>query len=184
MLYRTPLYNILLPLLAAAPFGATANEVTDLGTSQSNCWVEAGTYYSVDPWLLYSIAEKESSLNPSAINRTNKDGSYDIGLMQINSSFLPYLKEYGITEAMLYDPCTNIKVGAWVLRQGMSVFGNNWRAVGAYNAGTRKNDKTENLREKYATDVHSRYHDNLRRLQQLAASDSPGRAGSETATSD
>jgi len=97
------------------------------------CWEEAAQYYGVNPYLLYAIAKTESSLNPSAINR-NKNGSYDIGLMQINSSWLPTLRKYGVEEKDLYDPCTSIQVGAWILSQNMRRMGVTWEAVGAYAA--------------------------------------------------
>lgn len=97
------------------------------------CWEEAAARYGVNPYLLYAIAKTESSLNPQAINR-NKNGSYDIGLMQINSRWLPTLRKYGINEDQLWDPCTSIHVGAWVLAQNMQRMGNSWEAVGAYNS--------------------------------------------------
>lgn len=97
------------------------------------CWEEAATWYRVNPYLLYAIAKTESGLNPSAINR-NKNGSYDIGLMQINSSWLPTLRKYGVEEKDLYDACTSIQVGAWILAQNMQRMGVTWEAVGAYNA--------------------------------------------------
>lgn len=97
------------------------------------CWEEAGARYSVNPYLLYAIAKTESSLNPYAHNR-NKNGSYDVGLMQINSSWFPVLRKYGIDEQQLYQPCVNIYVGAWILAQNVQSLGNSWEAVGAYNA--------------------------------------------------
>ena len=97
------------------------------------CWKEAATRYGVNEQLLYAIAKTESGLNPSAINR-NKNGSYDIGLMQINSSWFPVLRKYGLSEAHVWDPCTNIQVGAWILAQNMYRLGNSWEAVGAYNS--------------------------------------------------
>ncbi|MBQ4840008.1 lytic transglycosylase domain-containing protein [Pseudoalteromonas luteoviolacea] len=133
-----------------------ASELPDAESTSSNCWVDAGTRYQVDPWLLYSIAEQESSLNPLAVNQ-NSDKSRDIGLMQINSFWFPELEKYGLSEQNLFDPCTNIYVGAWILSQSIQVFGNNWRAVGAYNAGTGKNEKREKLRQKYAERVYKRY---------------------------
>jgi soluble lytic murein transglycosylase-like protein len=97
------------------------------------CWDEAATRYGVNTNLLYAIAKTESNFNPAAINR-NKNGSYDIGMMQINSSWLPLLRKYGITENQLYDACTSIHVGAWILAQNIRRLGNSWNAVGAYNA--------------------------------------------------
>ena len=99
------------------------------------CWQEAGSRYQVDPTLLYAIARTESSLNPAASHR-NRDGSIDIGLMQINSAWLARLAHYGITARDLWEPCTNIHVGAWVLAQKIKKHGMTWEAVGAYNATT------------------------------------------------
>ena len=111
------------------------------------CWEEAAVRYGVNEHLLYAIAKTESSLNPKAINR-NKNGSYDVGLMQINSSWFPTLRKFGIEEEDLYDPCTSIHVGAWILSDNMRRLGNSWNAVGAYN--TSKPD----LRVKYAYKVY------------------------------
>jgi soluble lytic murein transglycosylase-like protein len=97
------------------------------------CWDEAAMRYGVNTDLLYAIAKTESNFNPAAINR-NKNGSYDIGMMQINSSWLPMLRKYGISENQLYDACTSIHVGAWILAQNIRRLGNSWDAVGAYNA--------------------------------------------------
>lgn len=124
---------------------------------EGNCWENAGLAYQVNPWLLYAIAEKESSLNPMAVNDRNKDGTSDYGLMQINDFWIPLIEKYGYKKNDLFDPCTNIHIGAWVLAQSIKVFGNNWRAVGAYNAGTRLNEKREFLRQKYASSVFERY---------------------------
>ena len=104
--------------------------------AQSNCWIQAGARYKVDPWLLYAIAQQESSLNTRAIGR-NRDGSRDVGLMQINTTHLPLLARYGIHEEHLYDPCTSIHVAAWLLANNFRRLGYNWDAVGAYNAASR-----------------------------------------------
>jgi len=54
--------------------------------------------------------------------------------MQINSSWLPKLRKYGIGVNELFDPCTSIQVGAWILAQNIQRLGHSWEAVGAYNS--------------------------------------------------
>ncbi len=97
------------------------------------CWDDAAKRYQVSSALLYAIACTESGLNPQAIGR-NANGSRDIGLMQINSAWLPTLASHGISERDLFRPCTNIHVGAWILAGNVSRLGYTWEAVGAYNA--------------------------------------------------
>jgi soluble lytic murein transglycosylase-like protein len=97
------------------------------------CWDDAAMRYQVSSALLYAIARTESGLNPKAVGR-NANGSRDIGLMQINSVWLPALASHGIGERDLFEPCTNIHVGAWILAAKVSRHGYTWEAVGAYNA--------------------------------------------------
>ena len=101
----------------------------------------------MNAYLLYAIAKTESGLNPNAVNR-NRNGSYDIGLMQVNSRWLPTLRKYGVDEKQLFDPCVSIHVGAWILAQNMQRMGNSWEAVGAYNA------RNPELRLRYARKVY------------------------------
>jgi len=116
------------------------------GAAQA-CWERVGLKYGIHPHLLHAIAKTESGLNPNAVNRANVDGSRDVGLMQINSLWFPRLAAMGISEQMLYQPCVNLEVGAWILAQNMSRFGPTWQAVGAYNAVSPER------RERYARAV-------------------------------
>lgn len=111
------------------------------------CWEDVGQKYGINPQVLYAIAKTESSLNPKAINR-NRNGTYDVGLMQINSSWFPALVKLGIKEENLYHPCTSIEVGAWILAQNIRRFGYSWDAIGAYNSSK------PNLRLRYAKKVY------------------------------
>lgn len=121
------------------------------------CWDAAAARYEVNSTLLHAIARTESGLNPQAINR-NRNGSRDIGLMQINSSWLPTLASHGIAERDLFDPCTNIHVAAWILAQNFKRLGSGWNAVGAYNA------RTPALRRAYAWKVYR----NLQAIDQMS----------------
>lgn len=99
-----------------------------------NCWAAAAYRYQVPADLLYAIGSVESSHNPKARAVAN-DGTYSVGLMQINSIWFPTLLRYSITETQLRDPCINIQVGAWILRQEVDRYGYSWEAIGAYYAG-------------------------------------------------
>jgi soluble lytic murein transglycosylase-like protein len=97
------------------------------------CFEEAGMQYNLPPQLLWSIAKSESNFKPDAVN-VNKNGSYDYGVMQINSSWAGRLGDK--LWSQLADPCTNVKVGAWILRQCINDYGYNWKAIGCYNSRT------------------------------------------------
>lgn len=102
-------------------------------TGNAFCFEEAGKIYNLPPVLLMSIAKQESNFKPNAVN-INKNGSYDYGLMQINSSWASKLGKERWSE--LSDPCTNVKVGAWILRQCINDYGYGWKAIGCYNSRT------------------------------------------------
>lgn len=71
------------------------------------------------------------------VSKPNSDKSVDIGLMQINSSWIPTLsRRFGIQRQDLFRSCVNLDVGAWVLYENFKTHGNSWRAIGAYNAKT------------------------------------------------
>jgi soluble lytic murein transglycosylase-like protein len=144
-------------LLAVAPFAALSILATK-PTWALACWEEAAQRYGVSANLLYAIARVESNLNPNAVNRTHvqRTGSYDIGLMQINSGHLSALSRHGIRETDLFEPCTNIQVGAWLLSDLFSRQGATWDTVGAYNTACSqlKGEACTKARAQYAWRVY------------------------------
>lgn len=124
-------------------------------SAYGECYEEAGAKYGISPLLLKSIAMTESSENPAAISPRNKDGTRDYGLMQINSWWLDKIAAYGLSKDDLFNACQSVHLGAWVLAQSIRALGNNWEAVGAYNAGLSKDRRT--ARQIYATKVWKNY---------------------------
>lgn len=117
------LIRTFLPLLAAMPGIASA------------CWEQAAARHNVPVVWLQAIAEVESGMNPKAVNtgHRHRTGTVDIGLMQINSNER-MLRNLGVTEKTLLDPCTNIDAGARILAEKVNRYGPTWEAIGAYNA--------------------------------------------------
>jgi soluble lytic murein transglycosylase-like protein len=98
-------------------------------SARADCLDDAADYFSLDPVLVHAIAKHESGMHANAI-------SYDLGLMQINTSWLPVLATKGISAQQLMNGCVNGYVGAWILRSNIERFGYTWKAVGAYNASS------------------------------------------------
>ena len=117
---------------------AVAGVAWDARAVARPCFELAAERFGVPAQLLRAIAEVESAGQPDAINRTHlaETGTYDIGLMQVNSGHLPALSRLGISEAHLKEPCTNLQVGAWILNQQISRHGPTWNAIGATVPGT------------------------------------------------
>lgn len=146
------LLNIVFIFITLFSFAQTSyeNEKTFVFDAKelNQCFIQAGQYYQIHPNLLWGIARVESNFNPYAINK-NSNGTYDIGIMQINSSWIPVLKSYGLkNSSWLWNPCYNIYVGAWVLNQCIQKLGYTWEAVGCYNA------KSNYKRIKYSKKIY------------------------------
>lgn len=122
------------------------------------CFEKAGEAYGIHPLILRAIAKVESNFNPQAVN-WNRNGTYDFGVMQINSSWASTL---GYDQwARLGDPCENTMTGAKILKGCMEKYGYSWEAVGCYNS------RTPDKRDRYARKVFAQ----LQRLQEMEKQD-------------
>jgi len=115
------------------------------------CVAEVSRRYQIPPHLLGGVmAQERGSLGQA---NPNKNGTWDFGPMQVNSTWLKSLAPYGITEQRLkYDGCANLAVGAWIIRyeQGRAK-GDVWQAVGHYHS--HHPALAEDYRQKIALNV-------------------------------
>lgn len=141
---------LLLPCCVGAQQGARPGGPAPAVTraASADCFDSAATYHGVNSLVLRAIAWHESRMQAQALRR-NSNGSFDIGLTQINSVHMPALALYGIEPGHLLNGCVSAFVGAWHLRQKMQRHGNTWAAVGAYHS------ETPQLRDRYALAIHA-----------------------------
>jgi len=127
------------------------------GADYDTCIQTAAFRYKLNPNLIRAIIQVESGGNPHAVN-VNDNGTRDLGLMQINSSWLPTLAQFGISEEHLRtNSCVNIMVGSWILAQNIREHGYTWKAIGRYNA------VSESKMLAYAHKVYHAYNRIIRR---------------------
>ena len=89
---------------------------TSIPATLATCFLAAAEKYDLPVGLLEAVGFVESSYNAQAISY-DTNGTYSVGVMQINSSWLDDLAKFGIDETHSWMPCTNIEGGAWILAQ-------------------------------------------------------------------
>jgi len=101
------------------------------------CVAPIEQHFRLPTGIVPAIIRVESGGNPQAINRANRNGTTDFGMMQINSFHLPRLAAHGVDERVLLShPCKNIAIGADVLAQGLAATGGVLtQALSMYNTG-------------------------------------------------
>lgn len=103
----------------------------------------AAQTYSVPPAVLIGIYDVEGGKPGQAVG-PNKNGSYDLGPMQINTLWIPELaKKWNVQESSAYnwvknDPCTNMSVAAWILKSHMNETRSLSQAIAHYHSRTPK----------------------------------------------
>jgi len=97
--------------------------------------------YSLPPRVLPSIQAVEGG-GPGVEHR-NTDGSTDLGVMQINTLWLPTLARYTrlnpdeVRRRLLFRPCFNIAAGGLILRTYLDeTRGDLMQAIGNYHSHT------------------------------------------------
>ncbi|MDY0362176.1 MAG: lytic transglycosylase domain-containing protein [Desulforegulaceae bacterium] len=116
------------------------------------CFDLVAEKYYLSKEILMAISLVESNMDNNAINTNNSDGSKDICHMQINSQWFHLFSP----EALLKDPCYCTAVGAWLLRDCMTRYGDSWRAVACYNTGGGL-ERRSSQGQKYIRKVKEKY---------------------------
>src|SRR5690554_1421065 len=91
--------------------------------------------YNLDPMLVMAVIKTESNFDKDAISHKGARGLMQIGESTGRwASEILKLEEY--TGDLLYDPETNIRIGAWYLRELLDQYDHEYVALAAYNAGS------------------------------------------------
>jgi hypothetical protein len=104
------------------------------------CLMLASQTYAVPPAVLVGIYKAEGGR--VGLESPNKNGSYDLGPMQINTIWLEDLSEkWGVSKKTARkwvrdDACTNVGVAAWILRSHLDETQSLSQAIAHYHSRT------------------------------------------------
>jgi soluble lytic murein transglycosylase-like protein len=125
------------------------------------CIADAAHDYGLHPQLVRAVLNVEGG-RVGSVSR-NSNGSSDLGLMQINTTWLPALRRFHVNRQDLTDkPCVNIRVGSWILANKIKGEDDYWVGVGNYHS------KTPTYNRRYRQRV---YHE----LERLMSSTEPSK---------
>ena len=111
-----------------------ADDIADLVPEEYRFLVlEVAEQFGLDPRLIGAVGMVESKWYPRALGTQG-----DSGLMQILPSTGRWIgRKLGLEEYDLFDPVTNVTMGAWYLRVLHDEYGTWEQALAAYNGGPR-----------------------------------------------
>ena len=114
------------------------------------CSITAAIKYEIPANILLAIAEKEGGKPGQWVN--NRNGTYDVGSMQFNTSYLQDLSKYGITaEHVARVGCYSYDLAAWRVRLHIrNDKGDIWTKAANYHSRTPK------YNAKYRSDLIAR----------------------------
>ena len=105
------------------------------------CMALVASVYHLPPRVLPSIQAIEGGR--VGLEHLNKDGSVDLGVMQINTLWVTpiarftRLPEFNVRDRLLYDPCFNIAAAGLIMRTYLNeTKGDLMLAVGDYHSHT------------------------------------------------
>lgn len=105
-----------------------------------SCFVQEAQRQRLPPGILLAVLKQENGRVGQV--RRNTNNTVDMGPMQINSVWSQEIaKKLGVSvssveEALTFNGCFNVGIGAWILRERMDSAGEFWRGVGHYHSRT------------------------------------------------
>jgi hypothetical protein len=101
-----------------------------------SCSIMAAAQYRIPANILLAIAQKEAGKHGQWVRNTN--GSFDVGTMQFNTTYLVELAKFGIRPEHVAQPgCYPYQLAAWRLRQHlMRDSGDLWTRAANYHSRT------------------------------------------------
>lgn len=129
-------------VIASDPASASRGQLTmDMSEREiARCIREAS---SGKPWLektLWGLRDQERGWIGAEI--PNKDGSHDLGPLQVNSQWVSKLAALtGRSTAsvrwwLTNNACFNVNAARWIFLSGLSVTRDYWKAIGVYHSPT------------------------------------------------
>ena len=121
-----PFVPRILAVLVGAAVALASAEARESGGDETRigeCAVSAAKTFGLETLHLQLLRKVEGGM----VGRVsfNANGTYDIGPMQINSTWLPKLARFGVTEQLLRDDaCVNVYVAAWLYATELRAVGN------------------------------------------------------------
>jgi soluble lytic murein transglycosylase-like protein len=137
-----------------APVTPSLPAYAHVTTEAVQCIADASVRYQVPELLLHAVLRKENGRTGKAVRNSN--GTYDMGMAQINTVWVRHFARYGIRiEHLLYDTCTNLHASAYILKDNANKFQGDWfKAIIAYNIGPYNwTPKRYAIGHRYASDV-------------------------------
>ncbi len=102
--------------------------------SYKDCISYSADYFKLSRELMVAVLMTERGY--SAKVKQNNDGTFDLGIYQINQVRLPELKQFNIDAVTLAtDQCINAFMAAYILHNEINDAENYWEGVGNYHYG-------------------------------------------------
>jgi hypothetical protein len=123
----------LLALLGVALLSGAVTAMADVTPVTFRCLEDSAARFGVPLSLMMVVMDTESGRVGAA--SVNRDGSRDLGPMQVNTWWIPRLARMGLTEERVRDDgCVNVAVGAWILRSALDEGGGALDALMSYHS--------------------------------------------------